>query len=176
MRIHLTLLMTLMLTASGGTISAQVFCDGPATLTVLTGESHQRVGSRPAKDTRSAYSWYITPPGDPVPSTSPHRPPGSLLHARRARALECRFDDRLPTLRPARRTLVIRRLRHGSRRQRGRIHRFGEQSGRHRRRSPDPWFRFAVGNRSHSAGRVACRWSGSRIVQRRTTPVQFRET
>ena len=74
MRIHLSMLMTLMLTATGGTISAQVFCDGPPALTVLTGEPISVSGLN-SEGHPSAYSWYITPPGASVPgkptSTTP---------------------------------------------------------------------------------------------------------
>ncbi len=66
MRTHLTLLMTLILTATGGSVSAQVFCDGPATLTILTGEPISVSGLN-SEGHPSAYSWYITPPGAPVP-------------------------------------------------------------------------------------------------------------
>lgn len=67
MRIALTILMTLMLTANAGTISAQVFCDGPPALTVLTGEAIS-VSGLSSEGHPESYSWYITPPGGPVPS------------------------------------------------------------------------------------------------------------
>jgi len=73
-RTHLTLLTTLILTATGGSVSAQVFCDGPAALTVLTGEPISVSGFN-SEGHPSAYSWYITPPAASVPqqptSTTP---------------------------------------------------------------------------------------------------------
>jgi len=58
--------MTLMLTASGGVVSAQVFCDGPPTLTVLTSENISVSGLN-SEGHPNAYSWYLTPPDAPVP-------------------------------------------------------------------------------------------------------------
>ncbi len=67
MRIHLTLLTTLMLTATGGIVSAQVFCDEPPSLTVLTGDSIS-VSGLASEGHPNTYSWFITPPGGPVPN------------------------------------------------------------------------------------------------------------
>ncbi len=62
MRSHLALLTTLILTVTGGTISAQVFCDGPPALTVLTGDSIS-VSGLDSEGHPNTYSWFITPPG-----------------------------------------------------------------------------------------------------------------
>jgi PKD repeat protein len=76
-RLQLTLLTTLMLTATGGPAVAQTFCDGPPSLTVLTGESIT-VSGLESEGHPSAYSWFVTPPGAPVPneptSTTPIHP------------------------------------------------------------------------------------------------------
>lgn len=52
--------------------SAEHFCDGPPTMTLLTGESVTANGDQ-SEGVPVAYWWYVTPPGEPVPS----KPTGS---------------------------------------------------------------------------------------------------
>jgi len=65
-RFHPNLLMALVLTAAAGTAQGQNFCDDPPSLTVLTGES-VTVSGLDSEGHPSGYSWFITPPGAPVP-------------------------------------------------------------------------------------------------------------
>lgn len=67
MRILSTLFTTLVLTAGGATVGAQIYCDDPPSLTVLTGESIS-VSGLESEGHPSAYSWFVTPPGAQVPS------------------------------------------------------------------------------------------------------------
>jgi len=65
-RITHILLGVLMLTASPRSGDAQLFCDEPPSLSFLTGESISVSGLH-SEGHPVAYSWYITPPGGPVP-------------------------------------------------------------------------------------------------------------
>ena len=67
-RLTHTLLAILMLTVSVRSGDAQLFCDDPPSLSFLTGESIS-VSGLSSEGHPVAYSWYITPPGGPIPQT-----------------------------------------------------------------------------------------------------------
>ncbi len=67
MRLQAPLLITLVLTTAAGSVGAQVFCETPPSLTVLTYEP-VTVSGLASEGHPSAYSWFITPPGGPIPS------------------------------------------------------------------------------------------------------------
>jgi len=65
--LNLSLILVLLLGAAAGDVAAQVFCDDPPTLTVLTGVE-VGVSGLASEGHPVATSWYITPPGATVPS------------------------------------------------------------------------------------------------------------